>query len=135
MLGGRGGAIRAARTRGEETGLSDEEIAFYDALAQNESAREVMGEPALRVIAHELVEVIKSNVSIDWMHRTNARAKRFMFMGPFAERLAPSAAARLLLSANWLLFSARSGTILATSPTECLFCRRKRRPMAAEGGS
>ena len=36
--------VRAARERGEETGLSDEEIAFYDALAQNESARDVMGE-------------------------------------------------------------------------------------------
>ena len=58
--------IRAARARGEETGLSDEEIAFYDALAENESAREVMGEPALRVIAHELVTVIKSNVTVDW---------------------------------------------------------------------
>ena len=46
--------IRAARARGEETGLTDEEIAFYDALAENESARQVMGEPALRVIAHEL---------------------------------------------------------------------------------
>ena len=43
--------IRAARARGEETGLTDEEIAFYDALAENESARQVMGEPALRVIA------------------------------------------------------------------------------------
>jgi type I restriction enzyme, R subunit len=40
--------IRAARARGEETGLSDEEIAFYDALAENDSAREAMGEPALR---------------------------------------------------------------------------------------
>ena len=38
--------------RGEESGLSDAEIAFYDALAENESAREVMGEPAPRVIAH-----------------------------------------------------------------------------------
>jgi type I restriction enzyme R subunit len=66
--------IRAARLRGEETGLTDEEIAFYDALAENESAREVMGEPALRVIAHELVTVIKGNVSIDWMHRDSARA-------------------------------------------------------------
>ena len=47
--------IRAARARGEETGLTEEEIAFYDALAENESARQVMGEPALRVIAHELV--------------------------------------------------------------------------------
>ena len=61
--------IRAARARGEETGLSDEEIAFYDALAENESARQVMGEPTLRVIAHELVTVIKGNVTVDWMHR------------------------------------------------------------------
>ncbi len=66
--------IRAARERGEEMGLSKEEIAFYDALADNQSAREVMGEPALRVIAQELVTVIKSNVSVDWMHRQNARA-------------------------------------------------------------
>lgn len=66
--------IRAARSRGEETGLTDEEIAFYDALAANESAREVMGEPALRVIAHELVTVIKGNITVDWMHRDSARA-------------------------------------------------------------
>ena len=66
--------IRAARARGEEVGLSAEEIAFYDALAQNEGAKDVMGEPALRVIAHELVQVIKSNVSIAWMRRTSARA-------------------------------------------------------------
>jgi type I restriction enzyme, R subunit len=55
------------------TGLSDEEIAFYDALAESESARQVMGEPTLRVIAQELVTVIKGNVSIDWMHRESAR--------------------------------------------------------------
>jgi type I restriction enzyme, R subunit len=67
--------IRAARARGEETGLSDEEIAFYDALAENDSAREAMGEPALRVIAHELVQVIKGNVGVDWMHRDSARAR------------------------------------------------------------
>ena len=66
--------IRAARARGEETGLTDQEIAFYDALAQNESAKQVMGEPALRVIAHELVTVIKNNVTVDWMHRDSARA-------------------------------------------------------------
>jgi type I restriction enzyme, R subunit len=66
--------IRAARSRGEETGLTDEEIAFYDALAENESARQVMGEPTLRVIAHELVTVIKGNVNVDWMHRDSARA-------------------------------------------------------------
>jgi type I restriction enzyme R subunit len=67
--------IRAARARGQESGLSDEEIAFYDALAENDSAREAMGEPALRVIAHELVQVIKGNVSTDWMHRDSARAR------------------------------------------------------------
>ena len=60
--------------RGEESGLSDEEIAFYDALAENESARQLMGEPALRVIAHELVQAIKANVTVDWMHRQSARA-------------------------------------------------------------
>ena len=67
--------IRAARARGEESGLSDEEIAFYDALAENESARQVMGEPTLRVIAHELVISIKNSVSVDWMHREATRAR------------------------------------------------------------
>jgi type I restriction enzyme R subunit len=67
--------IRAARLRGEETGLSDEEIAFYDALAENDSARTAMGEPALRVIAHELVAVIKGNITVDWTHRETARAR------------------------------------------------------------
>jgi type I restriction enzyme R subunit len=67
--------IREARQRGEESGLSDEEIAFYDALAQNGSAREVMGEPKLRVIAHELVTSVKNNVTVDWMHRDAARAR------------------------------------------------------------
>jgi len=67
--------IRAARQRGEEAGLSNEEIAFYDALAENASAREVMGEPKLRVIAHELVTSVKGNVTVDWMHRDAARAR------------------------------------------------------------
>jgi type I restriction enzyme R subunit len=67
--------IRAARARGEETGLSDHEIAFYDALAENQSACDVMGEPALRLIAHELMENIKGSVSVDWMHRESARAR------------------------------------------------------------
>lgn len=66
--------IRAARQRGEETGLSDDEIAFYDALADNASARDMMGEPALRVIAHELMKTIKDNATVDWMHRDSARA-------------------------------------------------------------
>ena len=67
--------IREARNRGEEKGLSDEEIAFYDALAENESARAVMGEPELLVIAHELVTGIKGSITVDWMHRETARAR------------------------------------------------------------
>ncbi|MCA8248058.1 type I restriction endonuclease subunit R [Burkholderia multivorans] len=67
--------IRAARQRGEESGLSDEEIAFYDALAENESAVQVMGDDKLRVIAHELLVSLKENVSVDWAHRDSARAR------------------------------------------------------------
>jgi len=68
------GDIRAARQRGAETGLSDDEIAFYDALADNESARQIMGEPELRRIAYELTQTIREKVTVDWMHRESARA-------------------------------------------------------------
>jgi type I restriction enzyme R subunit len=67
--------IRVARESGAETGLSPDEVAFYDALADNKSAREAMGIPALRVIAQELVTSIKSNVTVDWMYRDAARAR------------------------------------------------------------
>lgn len=67
--------IRAARQRGEESGLSDEEIAFYDALAENENAVQVMGDDKLRLIAHELLVSLRENVSVDWAHRDSARAR------------------------------------------------------------
>ncbi len=67
--------IRAARQRGEESGLSDEEIAFYDALAENESAVQVMGDDKLKVIAHELLMSLRENVTVDWAHRQSARAR------------------------------------------------------------
>jgi type I restriction enzyme R subunit len=67
--------IRAARARGEDSGLSDDEIAFYDALAENTSAVQVMGNDQLKLIAHELLESLKANVSVDWAHRENARAR------------------------------------------------------------
>ena len=67
--------IHAAHRRGEEEGLSQEEISFYDALAQNESAVEVMGNDHLRVIAHELLNSLRSNASVDWQHRESARAR------------------------------------------------------------
>ena len=67
--------IRTARQRGEEEGLSQEKIPFYDALAQNESAVEVMGNDQLRVIARELLTSLKSNASVDWQHLQSARAR------------------------------------------------------------
>ena len=67
--------IRAARQRGEEQGLSDEEIAFYDALAENESAVEIMGDDKLKLIAHELLMRLRENVSVDWARRDSARAR------------------------------------------------------------
>ncbi|KXU90178.1 DEAD/DEAH box helicase [Paraburkholderia monticola] len=67
--------IRAARQRGEETGLSDDEIAFYDALAENESAVQAMGDDKLRLIAHELLVGLRANTSVDWAHRESARAR------------------------------------------------------------
>lgn len=67
--------IRAARQRGEESGLSDEEIAFYDALAENEHAVQIMGDDKLKVIAHELLVSLRENVSVDWAHRDSARAR------------------------------------------------------------
>lgn len=67
--------VRAARRRGEEEGLSQDEIAFYDALAESESAIELMGNDSLKVIAHELLVGLKGGVSVDWSHRGSARAR------------------------------------------------------------
>lgn len=67
--------IREARKRGEDEGLSEDEIAFYDALAENASAVEAMGNDALKIIAHELLTSLKSNITVDWSHRESARAR------------------------------------------------------------
>ena len=67
--------IREADTRGEELGLNEDELAFYDALETNDSAVKMLGEPTLTIIAHELVEAVKKNVTIDWTIRENVRAK------------------------------------------------------------
>jgi len=67
--------VREARNRGEETGLTPEEVAFYDALAENKSAVEVLGNDQLKVIAHELLKGLQANVSVDWAHRDSARAR------------------------------------------------------------
>ncbi len=65
----------AATKRGVELGLTDDEIAFYDALAANESAVKAMGNDELKVIAAELVTQVRRSVSIDWTVRESARAK------------------------------------------------------------
>lgn len=67
--------IRKAQSRGGEMGLSDDEVAFYDALAENESARQVMGDEKLRFLAQELVDRVRQSVTIDWQVRENARAQ------------------------------------------------------------
>ena len=67
--------VSAADQRGEELGMSAEELAFYDALADNQSAQEVMGDEALRVIATELVNQVRKSVTTDWTLREGAQAK------------------------------------------------------------
>lgn len=67
--------IRDVRMRGEEEGLTQDEVAFYDALAENESALGLMGNEQLKVIAHELLTNVKNSVTIDWAHRESARAR------------------------------------------------------------
>jgi type I restriction enzyme R subunit len=66
--------IRKANRRGEQLGLSEEELAFYDALETNDSAVKVLGEPTLKRIARELVETVRRNVTVDWAERENVRA-------------------------------------------------------------
>ncbi len=67
--------MREAAARGEELGLSEDELAFYDALETNDSAVQVLGDETLRDIARELVEVARNNVTIDWTLRENVRAQ------------------------------------------------------------
>lgn len=67
--------MNAAVKRGEDLGLIKEELAFYDALASNESAKELMGDLMLKQIAHELTKAIKSNIKVDWTLRENVRAQ------------------------------------------------------------
>ena len=66
--------MREAGERGEHLGLSDDELAFYDALETNDSAVQVLGDETLCVIARELVRTVRANVTIDWTLRENVRA-------------------------------------------------------------
>ena len=67
--------MRDAHKRGENLGLTEDELAFYDALEVNDSAVKVLGDETLRTIARELVETVRKNVTIDWTVRENVRAR------------------------------------------------------------
>jgi type I restriction enzyme R subunit len=108
--------VRAARKRGEDEGLSQDEIAFYDALAESESAVELMGNDSLKLIAHELLVSLKGSASVDWSHRESARArmrvlvKRILRKHGYPPDLQDAAVQTVLrqaeaLSASWAVLS------------------------------
>ncbi len=67
--------IREAQSRGENLGLTEDEVAFYDALEVNDSAVQVLGDETLKAIARELVQAVRRNVTIDWTVKESVRAK------------------------------------------------------------
>jgi type I restriction enzyme, R subunit len=67
--------MRRANERGEALKLSEEELAFYDALETNDSAVQVLGDETLRTIAREVTDAVRKNVTIDWTLRENVRAQ------------------------------------------------------------
>jgi type I restriction enzyme R subunit len=66
--------MREAQQRGEQLGLTDDEVAFYDALEVNDSAVKVLGDEVLKLIAQDLVKAVRNNLTIDWTVRENVRA-------------------------------------------------------------
>jgi type I restriction enzyme R subunit len=67
--------MREAQQRGEKLGLNEDEVAFYDALEVNDSAVKVLGDDTLRLIARELVDTVRHNVTIDWTVKESVKAK------------------------------------------------------------
>jgi type I restriction enzyme R subunit len=67
--------MREGQKRGDKLGLTDDEVAFYDALETNDSAVQVLGEPTLKTIARELVSQVRKSVTIDWTLREASRAQ------------------------------------------------------------
>ncbi|MFI5623432.1 type I restriction endonuclease subunit R [Nocardioides sp. NPDC051685] len=68
-------AIQEQRQRGEETGLTENELAFYDAMLTNESARQAMADATLRSIAHNLTDIVRNDAKTDWQMKETVRAK------------------------------------------------------------
>jgi len=67
--------MRAAQQRGQDLGLTDDELAFCDALETNDSAVAVLGDETLRTIARELVDTVKRNTTIDWTLKESVQAR------------------------------------------------------------
>lgn len=67
--------MREARKKGEELGLTDDEIAFYDALETNDSAVKILGDEILKQIARDLFKAIKASTSIDWTIKESVQAR------------------------------------------------------------
>jgi type I restriction enzyme, R subunit len=72
--------IKGEVERGKDTGLADDEIAFYDALAENESAKLEIGDETLKKIAKELVQLMRQNATVDWTLRDNIKAKMRIYI-------------------------------------------------------
>jgi type I restriction enzyme R subunit len=101
--------LKVSVQRGDDLGLGEEELALYDALAQNQSAVEMMGNEDLRKIAHVLVEQLQKNVTVDWHLKESARAKlrvlvrRILKKYGYPPDLAPVAINTVLSQAETLL--------------------------------
>jgi len=101
--------LQASVRRGDDLGLAEEELAFYDALSQNQSAVDVLGNEELRKIAHVLVEQLQKNVTVDWHLKESARAKlrvlvrRILKKYGYPPDLAPVAISTVLSQAETLL--------------------------------
>ena len=67
--------IKEADRRGEKLNLSEDELAFYDALEVNDSAVKILGDEILMTIARELADRVRTNTTIDWTIKENVRAR------------------------------------------------------------
>jgi type I restriction enzyme R subunit len=67
--------LRQEAERGKQLNLREDELAFYDALAENPTAETILGDVTLRAIAHELVDSVRKNTSIDWQLKESVQAK------------------------------------------------------------
>lgn len=100
--------FREAAKRGEELGLTDDEIRFYDALANNESAVRELTDETLKKIAHELTENLRKNITVDWSKRESVRAslrlmvKRILRKYKYPPDMADSAVELILMQAERL---------------------------------